>query len=66
MPILADACACRATTFAARSWHRASAGVPPHLSARVAKRLRVPLFVCMLALEAPVRRAGPHLRHSCV
>ena len=31
-------------------WHRASAGLPADFAARVAGRLRLPLFSCMVAL----------------
>lgn len=36
------------------AWHRASAGVPEALAARVRERVRVPLFSCMVALHAPL------------
>merc|ERR1719446_719120 len=40
------------------SWPRASAGLPPELgeelARRVARRVRVPLFTCMVALERPL------------
>ena len=35
-------------------WHRASAGVPEAIAARVRNRVRVPLFSCMVALPAPL------------
>ena len=36
------------------SWHRASAGVPESLAARVRERARVPLFAAMVAFAEPL------------
>ncbi len=41
------------------SWHRASAGIPPSFTAKLPRKLRLPLFSCMIALEAPVRDKLP-------
>ena len=35
-------------------WHRAGAGLPEEFAARVRDRVRVPLFSCMVAFEAPL------------
>ena len=35
-------------------WHRASAGLPADFAARVAGRVRLPLFSCMVAYAAPL------------
>ena len=35
-------------------WHRASAGVPEAMAARVRDRVRVPLFSCMVAFARPL------------
>ena len=35
-------------------WHRASAGVPEVIAARIRERVRVPLFSCMIALREPL------------
>ncbi len=41
------------------SWHRASAGIPPSFVSKLPRKLRLPLFSCMIALETPIKDKLP-------
>eukprot|EP01063_Lacrimia_lanifica_P014847 TRINITY_DN21412_c0_g1_i1.p1 TRINITY_DN21412_c0_g1~~TRINITY_DN21412_c0_g1_i1.p1 ORF type:complete len:448 (+),score=136.32 TRINITY_DN21412_c0_g1_i1:57-1400(+) len=45
----------------AAAWHRASAGIPDSVRGLLPPRVRIPMFACMIALEAPI---APHLPYD--